>query len=256
MTFVLIVLIADIYHRAIMLPRLKHEVEMRERERQLEAERIASGLAGEVLNSMAGGLSSSADMSGQHQQQQALDEQTHASAPHLEAPGSPKIGNRALNAVLTALSNYNDEDNDETNAVNGWGVESEVEGSRSWDRPIVLHGSEGILTKHHHHAQHANEEDGMEQFNSSYRVMEDLDAIDRMCIQEGSGGRPAYNWIGAFHDSKQELIGHFRECWRDIMDDEENGSIEKFLLVCEFPLTVLRKVCGLCTRCGLSIDVS
>ena len=60
----MIVLIADIYHRAIMLPRLKHEVEMRERERQLEAERVAASKAGEVLNSMAGGLSSSAECLG------------------------------------------------------------------------------------------------------------------------------------------------------------------------------------------------
>jgi sodium/potassium/calcium exchanger 6 len=239
----MIVLIADIYHRAIMLPRLKHEVEMRERERQLEAERIAAGRAGEVLNSMAGGLSNSADMGGQ-QQQPSLDEQTHTSAPNrLEAPKSPQIGNRALNAVLTALSNYNDEDNEEINAINGWGVESEVEGTRSWDRPIVLHGSDGILTKHRHHQAHSNEEDGMEQFHSPYRVMEDLDAIDRICIQEGSGGRPAYNWIGAFYDSKQELIAHFRDSWRDIIDDEESNRLEKFLLVCEFPVTVFRKVC-------------
>lgn len=228
-----------------MLPRLKHEVEMRERQRQMEAERIAGERAGEVLNSMAGGLSSSAELDGQ--QQPALDEQTHhANTPNrLQGPESPKIGNRALNAVLTALSNYNDEDNEETNAVNGWGVESEVEGTRSWDRPIVLHGSDGILTKHHHHAQQYNDEDGIEQFNSPYRVMEDLDAIDRMCIQEGSGGRPAYNWVGAFHDSKQELVGHFRECWRGIMDDEESGGLEKFLLTCEFPVTVFRKVCEL-----------
>jgi hypothetical protein len=85
----MIVLIADIYHRAIMLPRLMHEVEMHERERQLEAERIAAGRAGEVLNSMAGGLSSSGDMGGQ-QRQSSMDEQPHASAPHstTEAPMS------------------------------------------------------------------------------------------------------------------------------------------------------------------------
>lgn len=228
-----------------MLPRLKHEVEMRERERQLEAERVAASKAGEVLNSMAGGMSNSADM-GEQRNQPALDEQTHASAPNrLQAAESPKLGNRALNAVLTALSNYNDEDNEEIHAVNGWGVESEIEGSRSWDRPIVLHGTDGILTKHHHHHAHSNEEDGMEQFHSPYRVMDDLDAIDRMCIQEGSGGRPAYNWIGAFYDSKQELIAHFRDCWRDIIDDDESNGIEKFLLVCEFPVTVFRKVCEL-----------
>ena len=225
-----------------MLPRLKHEVEMRERERQMEAERIAAEQAGEVLNSMAGGMKGSAELDAQ--QLPASDEQTHARAPNrLEGHDSPRIGNRALNAVLTALSNYNDEENEEVNAVNGWGVESEVEGTKSWDRPIVLHGSDGILTKHHHHAQHPNDEDGMEQYNSPYRVMEDLDAIDRVCIQEGSGGRPAYNWVGAFHDSKQELTGHFKESWRDIVDDEDSTRLEKFLLVCEYPVTVFRKVC-------------
>ncbi|KAL3765010.1 hypothetical protein ACHAWO_001972 [Cyclotella atomus] len=58
-------------------------------ERQLEAERIAAGRAGEVLNSMAGGLSSSGDMGGQ-QRQSSMDEQPHASAPHstTEAPMS------------------------------------------------------------------------------------------------------------------------------------------------------------------------
>ena len=83
----------------------------------------------------------------------------------------------------------------------------------------------------------------MEQYHSPYRVMEDLDAIERICIKEGSGGRPAYNWIGAFHDSKQELLEHFRECWRDIVDDEDSNRLEIFLLVCEFPITVFRKVC-------------
>ena len=71
--------------------------------------------------------------------------------------------------------------------------------------------------------------------------MEDMDAIDRICIQEGSGGIPAYNWLGAFHDSKQELFVHFNECCRDIVDCEESGGLEKFLLVFEFPVTVCRK---------------
>jgi sodium/potassium/calcium exchanger 6 len=72
--------------------------------------------------------------------------------------------------------------------------------------------------------------------------MEDLDAIDRMCIQEGSAGLPAYNWMGAIYDSRQELAGHLKECWREIIEDEESGRVEKFLLICEFPVTLLRKV--------------
>ena len=72
--------------------------------------------------------------------------------------------------------------------------------------------------------------------------MEDLDLVDRMCVQEGSLGHPAYNWAGAYHDGKQELIVHFRESWRDILDDDESGIVEKFLLICEFPMTVARKL--------------
>jgi sodium/potassium/calcium exchanger 6 len=200
---------------------------MRERERQLEAERIAATRAGEALNALAeNGLSNTSEV----QKQSAFEDHTPMD--------SPQIGNRALNAVLTALSNYNDEDNEENSPRNGWGIESEVEGSRLWDRPIVLHGSDGILTKHPHHTAHTSDEP----FHSPYRVMEDLDAIDRMCIQEGSAGLPAYNWMGAIYDSRQELAGHLKECWREIIEDEESGRVEKFLLICEFPVTLLRKV--------------
>ena len=223
-----------------MLPRLNHQIELRERERQLEAERIAAGRAGEALNALAESRDS---RNSQMNQQSTVQEQKNATTSNSiekDTTSSPKIGNKALKAVLTALSNYNDEDNEENlENTHGWGVESEIEGSRSWDRPIVLHGADGILTKHHNHNR-ADDEDN-EQYHSPYRVMEDMDAIDRICIQEGSGGIPAYNWLGAFHDSKQELFVHLKECWRDIVDCEESGGLEKFLLVCEFPVTVCRK---------------
>jgi hypothetical protein len=50
--FVSIVLIADVYHRAVTVPRARREDAMRERRRQLEAERIASQLAGDALNAL------------------------------------------------------------------------------------------------------------------------------------------------------------------------------------------------------------
>ncbi|KAL7516372.1 hypothetical protein ACHAWX_003934 [Stephanocyclus meneghinianus] len=266
--FVLIVLIADIYHRAIMLPRLKHQIEMKERDRQLEAERIAASRAAEALNAFA---TETADTDGGVTGSGALrpnaiepsvswadrpaplsaseDDKTHVSAPHRlgDPSSSPSpIGNRALNAVLTALSNYNDEDNDDVQdganpRPNGWGIESIVEGTKSWDRPIILHGADGILTRQHHPPPSDADVEGMDQYHSPYRVMEDLDAMDRMCIQPGSTGLPAYNWRGAWYDSRQELVAHFKESWRDIVEDEESGKVEKFLLICEFPMTLCRK---------------
>lgn len=260
-----------------MLPRIQKQLEMRERERQVEAEKWASTRAGEVLNSYATAGGSAADgLEGDlnpadrnegdisvpigqsdtysfENNRSSLegaegDIRSCASAPpQLEEMGGPAMGNRALNAVLLALSNYNENDDMEdssmdNNRPNGWGVESTSEGGKSWDRPVVLHGADGILTRHHGHRHGVEEEDGMDSFQSPYRVMEDMDLVDRLCVQEGSIGFPNVNWHGAFQDGKQELIVHFRQCWMDIFDDEDNSALDKLLLVCEFPFTVFRKV--------------
>ena len=119
------------------------------------------------------------------------DTRTHASAPsQLEdiqggCAGVGDGGNKALAAVLNALSNYSkDEQGIEGfdtmghQRSSGWGVESSVEGSKEWDRPIVLRGPNGILTRHRHQEDGTNNEDN---FDSPYRVMEDLDIETNVC---------------------------------------------------------------------------
>lgn len=247
-TFVLIVLIADVYHRAVMLPRLTKQAEMIEQQRQLDAERLASQVAGDELNLTA---TTSMDEGDQRDRGILDDARTHASAPsQLEdipvgcAPGGG--GNKALTAVLNALSNYSKDeriiegfDTMGHQPSSGWGVESSVEGSKEWDRPIVLRGPNGILTRNRHHGDGTNNE---ENFDSPYHVMEDLDIETNVCIETGSTGFAAHNWSGALRDGKQELTSHFRECWRGILDDDESNQLEKFLLICEFPMTICRKV--------------
>mmetsp|Transcript_14621 Transcript_14621/g.31786 ORF Transcript_14621/g.31786 Transcript_14621/m.31786 type:complete len:933 (+) Transcript_14621:33-2831(+) len=312
--FVLIVLVADVYHRAVMLPRIQKETEMREHQRQLEAERVASLRAGDALNGLApagsvasssasfssagghvdGGAgitppgtpgiddvainrvgSSASDVFGGSGSPIGLcgaidfDDQTNASAPTIMEDAACHPGrvskNRALNAVLTALSNYNDDEHDKVDRVEvdddgnitmgranrfrneGWGIDNTIEGSKSWDRPVMLHGADGILSRHHHrHPQTQTDGIGIENedhFQSSpYHVMEDMDLTERSCVQEGSVGYPAYDWMSAWHDSRHELAMHFREYWRDIVDNDEIGRVEKFLLICEFPMTVFRKL--------------
>jgi sodium/potassium/calcium exchanger 6 len=322
--YVLIVLVADVYHRAVMVPRIRHEMEMREHHRQIEAARVASERAGDAWGDLAGGGGGvggsdgvggvdddrdsdaasiategggrRASWSGGGGADRAVDvrtprgggdgadrhpwwgdddARTHASAPPLleDAPmgcSTPIIKNRALNAVLTALSNYNDVEHDfddvdfdggggggeagsdasssgRRRRHDGWGVESTIEGSRPWDRPVVLHGADGVLTRHpHHHPRLDGTENedggGMDQYSSPYRVMEDMDIVERMCVHDGSTGHPARGWVAAWHDARQELAVHFRECWGDIVDDEESSGLDKFLMVCEYPLTVARKV--------------
>jgi len=244
--FVLIVLIADVYHRAVMLPRLSKQAEMVERKRQLDAERFASANAGDELNITA---SASVDEDAHRDRGDFDDARTHVSAPsQLEDIQGGGGGNTALTAVLNALSNYSKDeeliegfDTMGHQRSSGWGVESSVEGTKEWDRPIVLRGPNGILTRNRHHEDGTNNE---ETFDAPYHVMEDLD-LDietNVCISTGSTGFAAHNWSGALHDGKQELITHFRECWRDILDDDECSRLEKLLLICEFPFTVCRKL--------------
>jgi sodium/potassium/calcium exchanger 6 len=83
---------------------------------------------------------------------------------------------------------------------------------------------------------------GGEHGQSPYRIMEDMDIVDRLCIRDGSTGYPAYSWVGAWHDGRQELLAHFKEYWIDFMEDEAGSRLEKCLMVLEFPMTIARKV--------------
>ena len=261
--FVLIVLVADVYHRAVMLPRLSKQAEMVEQQRQLDAERVATERAGEALN-----VAASASMDGDNGHYDNGDYNDASAPSHLEPPPDADCqgpGNSALTAVLNALSNYSKDDDIEFETQmgrqrsSGWGVESSVEGVNEWDRPIVLRGPNGILTRQpQHHQTPDRETNNEDNFDSPYRIMEDLEIdVDNVCISTGSAGFAAHNWSGALHDGKQELIAHFRACWVDIMDDDDSSRLEKLLLICEFPMTVCRKVssCHLrkfcCMHCSL-----
>ncbi|KAL7449503.1 hypothetical protein ACHAWC_001559, partial [Mediolabrus comicus] len=231
--FVLIVLIADVYHRAVMLPRLSQQAEMVEQQRQLDAERAASDRAGNALN----GYCDSSDSN-----DAAIGAQPEA--------GCNGPGNGALTAVLNALSNYSKDDDMEFDTQlghqrsSGWGVESSVEGLNEWDRPIVLRGPNGLLSRQpQHHQTPDRGTNNDDNFDSPYRIMEDLEMdVENICISSGSTGFAAHNWVGAIHDGKQELIAHFRACWVDILDDDDSSRFEKFLLICEFPITICRKL--------------
>mmetsp|Transcript_6669 Transcript_6669/g.13767 ORF Transcript_6669/g.13767 Transcript_6669/m.13767 type:complete len:408 (+) Transcript_6669:186-1409(+) len=108
--------------------------------------------------------------------------------------------------------------------------------------PFVLHGQNGILSENNHsHAfPPSNLEMETDDSGGNYTLVEDH--IDRVCVGEGSPGAPSYNWIGAYHDGKQEVSVELTELWNEISSSE--GGLQKherFLLLCEFPFTVLRK---------------
>lgn len=202
--FVVLVLVADVYHRGIVLPRQAVQSQLRERERQLQA-------ADDVNELVNGGLESSVELQQQQQQQG---------------------GNFALGSVLSALSNYQGNQGDDQT---GWGVDSE----ELQDRPVMLHGSRGIIRGNPGTPGDRAPPPGDP--GTPYSALED--AADRICAEPGpTGGTISYNWHSAFEEGKQELEDHANQVWEDAMFDGDLHWSEKFLLICELPFTFLRKV--------------
>lgn len=109
--------------------------------------------------------------------------------------------------------------------------------------PFVLHGQNGILSDDSNAPVPPTSTLEMETSDGGghYTLVEDH--IDRVCVGEGSPGIPSYNWKGAFHDGKQEIVVDLSGLWNEISSSEgELKLYERFLLLFEFPFTVLRKV--------------
>lgn len=201
--FVCIVLVADIYHRTVVLPRV----------RAMQAAQAGGSLADEA------GAQAMAD----------------------PGPGT-------LSRVITAISNYDNicagDNQTVESAGEAWGVSSGNTPSlqqqgvdlQSSDAPIILHGQNGLLSPEHHArpTEQSDEQDG-----TGYELVQDQ--MDQFCVENGSEGFEALNWSGAFHDCKQEVLASMREAWDDIAYNGDLNGLEKAMLICEFPFTIMRK---------------
>jgi len=214
--FVALVLCADVYHRAVVLPRRRGAAQQQERERQFHEQHTLTALHSDPTAAVAAAA--------------AID------TPATDIPTS----NDRFSNLLTAFSNY---DNDPDLA--GWGVESD---DLRQDRPVVLHGSHGILRGDGHLLNNINNDsnnDGDQQVqggtdgHANYSMLEDAHDV---CISTGSSGISATNWWGAFHDAQQELTEHAAAVWEDIVWNGDINAATKFLLLCELPFTTLRKL--------------
>lgn len=229
--FVLIVLVADVYHRAVVLPRLQAQAAQVERQRQLQEGKIATDQAGDMLNNLANETTPSGE-------EDALEMTSDPAAAPRTA--RPSMAQSVLNSVMVALSNYGpDEVPNNERRPDGWGVESD---DLLHERPIVLHGAHGLLADaHHNHPHSQNPNHDPLAAGTEYQAMTD-DGTGMFCTEEGSLGFSAANWTGAFHDGKEELIAHFVAVWEDIVDNPENTMIDKFFQICELPFVVARKI--------------
>jgi solute carrier family 24 (sodium/potassium/calcium exchanger), member 6 len=212
LVFVAIVLVADVYHRAVVLPRLERSKMDEELHRQQTAAQQAHQIAGDVLNDMA--------------DEQHTTIPTAATAPAAPPPKTQSI----FSKVMTALSNYDNNTTETTGQHQGWGIDSD---NIINERPIILHGANGILS-----GDPQRRPDGQEPSIGNYAILED--GIDHICVEPG--GYSAHNWRGAWKDVTYELEMELHDKWRELIDDEDAPIWEKGLLLCEFPFTILRNL--------------
>jgi len=196
LVFIVIVLVADIYHRTVVLPRLQRLAEVNEVARQQMAQELATEAVGQAMNAVA---------------------------------HDPREGG-AISIVLTALSNYDSNPNEEV----GWGVDSS---DLEHDRPIHLHGRNGLLSSPQPvHQQELSADDVPE---THYSMVED--DFDRICVSH-PGAITSSNWRGAFHDGVREFKENIINSWEDIVCDGDLKTWEVILMVVEFPFTTARKL--------------
>eukprot|EP00980_Cylindrotheca_fusiformis_P004391 scaffold925_cov129-Cylindrotheca_fusiformis.AAC.44 len=201
--FVVIVLVADVYHRAVILPRLA-----------------------------------------------AAQDPTYMEG---HSPSS------AISRFITSLSNYDNlasltrcgrdttiDENGSTTAEDPLAMEHNqqqqqhqpiVENRSTLEEsdPVNLLGQHGILHGDGRAVATADDDAG------EYTLVDDQ--LDQFCSAGGPTSSPsAANWSGAFQDGKQEIVAHFVKVWEDVAWNGELNKAEKFLLFCELPFTVGRKL--------------
>eukprot|EP00535_Pseudo-nitzschia_heimii_P007970 CAMPEP_0197177934 /NCGR_PEP_ID=MMETSP1423-20130617/3359_1 /TAXON_ID=476441 /ORGANISM="Pseudo-nitzschia heimii, Strain UNC1101" /LENGTH=647 /DNA_ID=CAMNT_0042627559 /DNA_START=155 /DNA_END=2095 /DNA_ORIENTATION=- len=225
--FVFLVLGADIYHRVVVLPRMRAVAAA-----VADAEQRAAGTAN--------GLESNTERSTNVQ----------ASQPNF------------FMRFVTSFSNYDNPPNSSPSPLQqGVGVRETPEtlestsqpqadfgtptpptpaiGNRAVDGGELVADEEPFVVRSQREPS-SNLELDTDDGGGNYMLVEDH--IDRVCVGEGSPGAPAYNWIGAYHDGKQEILVEMTGLWNEISSNEGDLKLyERFFLLCELPFTLSRK---------------
>jgi hypothetical protein len=252
----MIVLVADIYHRAVVVPRLAAAAALADAENgggsTLDGNPALPSAAVNPPNAFMRFVTAFSN----------YDNPCERDTTVPAASSSESLGGNTSQENLVASDGM-------TGILAGPAANSMTSGLSvsATDEPIILHGSHGILhgdgrvpissidSLPSRTAPSGGGSGGDGVWNTttenggaggSYTLVEDH--IDQMCIGEGSSGVSAHNWKGAWHDGKKEVKDSVEELWEDIAFNGDLKLYEKFVLVCELPFTLLRKV-----RMNLSI---
>jgi len=274
--FVLIVLFADIYHRAIVLPRIRRrneedarltqaETEINEREANNPLSTIAEDASEcdryAVLPTQTSALkapirplspSNQGFSTIGHTQTNGLETpERPLSASHQTGPSNKKSHRRKKrgriqkfgDAVMVALSNYEKNEGKAyaRDSFSGWGSNWNVTDKEA-DRPVRLHGVNGVLSMDSIDKEGNDEKNGGEP-ESTYSAF--LDGVDEICVTDTLShleNLRMASWSERRSTAIGELSSHFTDLKNDIFHNEDNNGVDTFFLVCELPFTIMRKL--------------
>lgn len=220
--FVCLVLAADVYHRAVVLPRIAR-TSAAITDAELEGGNTGEGPPPNAFMRFVTSVSN-------YDNSCPSNNTTEATITMTTAEAQNEVGSASVSQLETVPSAIAD-----------------AAGATNNEEPIILHGQNGILTRDNRvHVPTSSmelETDG--DAGGNYTLVEDH--IDRVCVGEGSLGTPSYNWSGALYDGRQEITNELIESWNEILDLK---LYERVLLYCELPFTLARKVRKQFRHCG------
>ncbi|KAI2490231.1 calcium ion antiporter [Fragilaria crotonensis] len=107
---------------------------------------------------------------------------------------------------MTSMSNYDNATDGTSDQREGWVIDSD---NVINERPIALHGVNGILSGDPHHRP-----EGHEPSVGNYAILED--GMDHICAEPGV--LSAHNWRGAFQDGLYEFQTELHDRWKELFE--------------------------------------
>jgi sodium/potassium/calcium exchanger 6 len=215
--FICLVLTADIYHRAVVLPRMQvvaaavADAEQRGSGGTEELESnpdIATTIGGPPPNVFMQFVTSFSNHDNSNPSLTPMQHQQLGDA--LRPPDMSSLASQSQTELVAPTL---------PSSAIGEGAAGTAEFVAN-EQPFVLHGQNGILNGNNnaHAPPSSTLEMDTDDGGGHYTLVEDH--IDRVCVGEGSPGIPSYNWTGACHDGKQEILVELTEIWNEISSSE------------------------------------
>lgn len=260
-SFVVVVLIADIYHRQVVLPRIQRKneilahtpVEGREgaaehldEDEEEETFFTPTNTAELEMPSASGSIAEGGTEPSPLAVKFSPDDVASSLQQKKTKRSKLRVG---FDKVMVAMSNYGANEGKaymgKSQRLNGWGGGLELvdDGEEDLiDEPIRLHGANGLLTRQSSTRDEATVIEA-EQNNfdpaQSYKMM--MEGVDNMCtIEDSTSTGMETTWKKSLNEAFADLKDHFGEYWNDIWENEENNAFDKFFLLVELPFTAMR----------------